>query len=77
MENNNTKAIVKDMFEYFEELPSEVQLIIEEFNDKLDNCMDYNVINAMIQELNKHGYTCDYSLDCVPYNLREISKQTN
>ncbi len=60
---------MEDLFEHYEDLPIEVQKVIDNFNAKgnsYDNC------NELIDELNKVGYTCEYGLDASPYNLRKI-----
>ena len=58
-----------DLFETPELLPKEVQDIIEkhsEMDTTYENC------NTLIQDLEKVGYTCDYGLDGVPYELKKI-----
>lgn len=58
-----------DLFETPELLPKEVQDIINNFNEKeqsYDNC------SKLVEDLEKVGYTCDYGLDGVPYDLKEM-----
>ena len=57
-----------DLFEQLGTLPAEVQRIIEKFGDT----NDYSECEKLRSELKKHGYTCEYGLDGVPYNLAPI-----
>jgi len=59
-----------DLFEHYETLPQEVKDVIDEFEDmdsSYDNC------NLFIERLNLVGYTCEYGLDGIPYNLSVLS----
>lgn len=58
-----------DLFEHYENLPENVKTIIDKYNDA-DN--DYQNCNNLIEELEAVGYTCEYSLDAVPHNLKKI-----
>lgn len=60
---------VKDLFENPEQLPLEVQKILEDF----DEPGTYERCAQLIDMLQPYGYTFDYYLDAVPYNLRLIS----
>ena len=64
---NNTTDI--DLFEQWELLPIEIQQILHEFNE-LDS--DYRNCAKLVDELESNGYTCDYGLDCEPFNLQKI-----
>lgn len=60
---------MRDMFEYYNELPIEVQLIL----DKYFECEnDYESCGNLVEELESVGWTCDYGLDAEPYGLRLI-----
>ena len=61
-----------DLFEQYETLPAEVNDIIADF-DHLGQ--SYNNCAKLVEKLNKVGYTCDYGLDAVPYNLRKIIEE--
>jgi hypothetical protein len=59
-----------DLFEDFANLPQSVQDVFEEFStDELtyDNCQ------ALLNALEPLGYTFEYGLDGVPYDLRRIA----
>ena len=59
----------KDLFEDVENLPQQVQDIIEKY-DEMD--LDYNSCRNLVNDLNKVGYTCEYGLDAMPINLRKM-----
>ncbi len=57
-----------DLFEHYEKLPSEVQGIIS----KCEEQPSYNKLEKMLEELKPYGYTFEYGLDAVPYDLRKL-----
>lgn len=59
-----------DLFEDHENLPIEVQAILNKYCDG-DNT--YEKCDELIAELNAVGYTCDYGLDAEPHSLRKIN----
>jgi hypothetical protein len=62
---------MKDLFETPELIPSEVQLILESFNE--DECTnDYLDLQRLTNELEEVGYTLDFGLDAEPFGLRPI-----
>lgn len=58
-----------DLFEYPELLPDNVLAIIDKY---ASDDMGYEECNALIDELYDVGYTCDYGLDGIPYDLRKL-----
>ena len=64
---------MKDLFEFPELLPLDIQYILEQYND-LDIRMGltYTDLIEMGKELAIYGYQFDFYLDCVPYNLQKI-----
>jgi len=64
----------KDYFEHLEETPIEVQEIVEKYAD--DMHLGYEKAQQLADELEQVGWTCDYGLDGIPYNLRELSSMT-
>jgi len=58
-----------DMFERYDELPTAVQAILDKYAE-----MDFTYENCgnLIDELEVLGWTCDYSLDAQPYDLRKV-----
>jgi hypothetical protein len=59
---------MKDLFETPELIPSEVQEILETFDEDKPNT--YLELDRLLNELENIGYTFDYYLDAEPYGLR-------
>jgi hypothetical protein len=65
----NQETNKTDLFTQYENLPTNVQSIINEMNAKECDYIELNNFNVrMIIE----GYYFDYELDGVPFNLRKI-----
>ena len=62
---------MKDLFETPELIPSEVQLILESYNED-ESTNDYLDLQRLTNELEQIGYTLDYGLDAEPFGLRPI-----
>lgn len=60
----------KDLFEDYENLPKNLLKILNKYlaNDDLD----YLKLEKMLKEVNSVGYTFEYYLDCVPYDLKKL-----
>lgn len=58
-----------DLFDDIESLPNEIQAILSKYSDA-----EATYINCenLIKELNEVGYTCEYYLDAIPFNLRKL-----
>lgn len=56
----------RDLFNHIDELPDKVMELLSR------ECESYEDCNTLIAELNELGYTMDYDLDAVGYNLREV-----
>lgn len=59
---------MKDLFETPELIPSDVQAILESFDEESSNT--YLELARLVNELEVLGYTFDYGLDAEPYGLR-------
>jgi hypothetical protein len=59
---------MKDLFETPELIPSDVQAILETFDEDKPNT--YLELDRLVNELENIGYTFDYYLDADPYGLR-------
>lgn len=59
---------MKDLFDTPELIPSEVQAILETFDEDKPNT--YLELDRLVNELENIGYTFDYYLDAEPYGLR-------
>lgn len=64
-----------DLFEYPEQIPSEVQEVLDRYFSELHNPKRnrYDICAELVAELNKLGYTCDYGLDAEPFDLQKLS----
>jgi len=59
-----------DLFDDIDSLPQEVQDVLAKH--QLDWEGSYNKCNALVVDLEKVGYTCEYYLDAIPYNLKKL-----
>ena len=66
---NKTIMTEIDLFEHYETLPIEVREVLEKHNND-DNT--YENCRKLVEDLEKVGYTCDYYLDGIPYDLKKI-----
>ena len=58
-----------DLFDHFDELPEDIQKIINDFDVDEDH---YQEASKMEVKMLKKGYRFEYSLDGMPYHLRKI-----
>lgn len=63
-----------DLFEDYENIPSNVQLILDKYADQFENG-NYKLLEKVQKEIEKEGYTFDYGLDASAYNLRKIGQK--
>lgn len=56
----------QDLFEHYETLPQNIQTLINDFNTRT---ADYNLCNRFVEQLEERGYTCEFGLDAIPFNL--------
>ena len=63
-----------DLFEDYENIPDNVQAILEKHEDSFETG-NYKGLEKALKELNKIGYTFDYYLDGQAYNLRPIGSK--
>lgn len=68
-DDNSDQYEESDLFEDFDSLPVEVKEILTSF-DELEDA--YKECERVLTELKPHGYTFEYGLDGVPFNLRKI-----
>ena len=65
---------MKDLFEFPELLPENVQTILNHYNDlEIEKGVQYADLIQMGKELAYYGYEFDFYLDCIPYNLQKIN----
>jgi|688.fasta_scaffold563911_3 hypothetical protein len=60
---------MNDLFETPENLPIEIIDLMHEFS-KMNN--SYNACKIMLRECLKIGYTFEYGLDAIPFNLKKL-----
>jgi hypothetical protein len=63
-----------DLFEDYENIPENVQAILEKHEDAFETG-NYKGLEKALKEMNKIGYTFDYYLDGQAYNLRPIGSK--
>ena len=64
---------MNDLFECPELLPENIQTILRRFNDlEIERGIQYADLIQMGKEMANYGYSFDFYLDCVPYNLKKI-----
>jgi hypothetical protein len=62
---------MKDLFETPELIPSDVQAILESFDEESPNT--YSELDRLVNEIELIGYTFDYFINAEPYGLRPIN----
>ena len=60
---------MQDLFETPEKIPAEVNAILDKYREGEHT---YTELSELQSELQKVGFTIDYYLDAIPYNLRAI-----
>jgi hypothetical protein len=64
----------KDLFETPSKLPKKVKAILRQYNDlEMEKGIQYADLIRMGKEMAENGYSFDFYLDCVPYNLQKIN----
>lgn len=64
---------MKDLFEEYEKLPTQVNNLINDFQDNVDAGADrYAECEKLTANLKQEGYTFDYGLDGEPFNLQKL-----
>jgi hypothetical protein len=63
--------LTPDLFEHHEYIPSELQEVLDRYEEKLIDGIDYNELAEMVKACNEVGYTFEYYLDAEPYFLRK------
>ena len=64
---------MKDLFEFPELLPENVQTILSHYNDlEIEKGVQYTDLIEMGKEMAKNVYSFDFYIDGVHYNLQKI-----
>jgi hypothetical protein len=59
---------MQDLFENYGTLPKEVKEILINYSE----AEDYKDLEAMKNELEEIGYTFEYDLNCIAFNLQKL-----
>jgi hypothetical protein len=63
-----------DLFECIETLPTKIQAILSRYNDlEIEKGIQYSDLIELGKEMAIYGYSFDFYLDCIPYNLKKIN----
>ena len=62
-----------DLFDVYETLPQTMQKLLLKWGIILEREQSYTNCNKFLEAVKKHGYTFEYYLDAMPYNLRKIT----
>lgn len=68
----------KDLFEFYDEQPAELQAILAKRKYKpffIDGDGDYKLAQHLLRETEAIGYTFEYGLDGLPYGLRKMTSE--
>jgi inorganic pyrophosphatase len=64
---------MNDLFECPELLPKNIKTILSRYNDlEIKKGIQYADLIQMGKEMAENGYSFDFYLDCIPYNLKKI-----
>jgi hypothetical protein len=66
-----TKQTGIDLFEDYKDIPKKLQKVLNKYDNYLSGG-DYRQLEIVLGEVEKVGYTFEYYLDGVPYDLRPI-----
>jgi len=66
-----TKQTGIDLFEDYKDIPKKLQKVLNKYDSYLSGG-DYRQLEIVLGEVEKVGYTFEYYLDAVPYDLRPI-----
>jgi len=69
MTKKKTKGI--DLFEDYQDIPLKVQKVLDKYQEDIEDG-DYKGLEKALKELEKIGYTFEYGLDGIAYDLRPI-----
>ncbi|MCT4329551.1 JAB domain-containing protein [Elizabethkingia meningoseptica] len=61
-----------DIIDGFENIPEELEVVMEKWQQKIENGLDYEDCANFQKDCEDIGYTFDYGLDSVPFDLRKI-----
>jgi len=75
--NVNAQEDADDLFENFDAMPQELREICESYSDSLENCENlYAMCKEFLAKVEAIGYTFEYGLDGIPFDLKRIDERT-
>lgn len=69
---NESEKTHIDLFDAYNEQPTELKELLAEYESKLIDGMHYDELAELLVKVNNLGYTFDYGLDAQPYGLRPL-----
>lgn len=63
---------MKDLFNHPEEHTPELKAIFYNWQDRLNNGLDYNQCDELLKEVKAVGFTFEYELSAEPFNLQKL-----
>jgi hypothetical protein len=64
---------MQDLFETPELLPTPIKAILSRYNAlEIEKGIEYSDLINMGKEMAIYGYSFDFYLDCIPYNLKKL-----
>jgi hypothetical protein len=63
---------MKDYFEHLDELPQHIKAIIDNFSSGEN---DYETCQQLVDALEQYGWSCDYTLESEPFDLKPLSTE--
>ena len=76
---NNTKYDTSgktDYFEEYEKLPDNIKDLIDKHFGSGDDEYDYKELQSIQKDFEANGWTFDFGLDTIPYELKPIKKSS-
>jgi hypothetical protein len=71
MNNEQPKDELTDLFEHPELMPKELKTILISRDSEE---IEYNDLEALLDQVKEVGYIFEYGLDAIPYGLRKIEE---
>ncbi len=62
-------SLLKDLIQEYEYQSDEVKKILDNWDEKIDDGLEYTEIKEMLSEVRSAGFTFDYYLDALPFNM--------
>lgn len=67
--------MAKDLFEYPNKQPKKLKKLLKAWEEKSIDGMEYADCEQLLKECEAIGYTFDYGLDAIPFDLHKMAKK--